>query len=491
MRKILLLPTTLAIAIAPLASFTGCNKKDKTDEVYETLVKLEGVIKVERIHVDFTDRKVYDLWFEQPISWRDPSLGTFNQRVRFSFAGYDAVNEMFVRGYQLQDLVPNRYNDLETASHFNGNTLRPEYRFFGDSCPSDISDYTKDYWDYLTAENAAKDFHHIMTSFKEVFTGKWIMAGSSKGGFTVNAQAMLEKDFDVYVSYVAPRANDRAETAMYNLTFRSHTERAPISQDYDKNLAQFLGYGIVNKANILQKYFIPDVQNLIEVSHADFTSYFMDNLEKAYETCVGEAGVTFWQYEEDLKQLKDFNDLPEGEQKEKRFYEILSDLSSPSGFDVTNRNGYAYYIQAYKQMGEHKIAFNYLINYVNTLSNKYTISRSNFDTKESDEQGLWFNLCLLQDHLEAWTYDSVFQANLNSWYKNTTQTGIFMIYGSCDPWTSMSLTNLTQDGSETIHEYIGNDAINPYARSHRARIVELNKSESDQIWGLIQQELEK
>ena len=495
MKKILLLPTTLCITATPLIGMVGCNDNQK-DEVYDVLANLEGVVKVKKIHVDFTNRKVYDLWFKQPISWNDPSLGTFNQRVRFSFAGFDAVNEMFVRGYQLQDLVQNRYNDLETGIHFNGNTLRPEYRFFGDSCPKDISDYSLKYWEHLTAENAAKDFRHIMTSFKQAFSGKWIMAGASKGGFTVNAQAMYEKeddtkDADVYVAYVAPRANVRAETAMYNLTFRSHKERAQISEDYDKNVAQFVGYGIKNENIIVKQYFEPDVINQIEVNNADFTDYFLANMKKAYETCVGEAAVTFWQYEEDLSQLQEFNALPDNEQKQKRFYEILCELSSPSGFDVTNRDGYAYYIQAYRQMGEHKIAFSYLIDYVNTLSDKYTISREDFDTKESDEDGLWFNLCLLPVHLNAWTYDSNFQAKLNNWYQTTTQTGVFMIYGSCDPWTSMSLTNLTQGGSGFIHEYVGNDQQNPYARSHRVRIVELNQAQSSEIWTLIQQELEK
>ena len=58
------------------------------------------------------------------------------------------------------------------------NVLTVEHRYFGKSIPSPCD------WKHLTIKNAADDMHAIVSSFKNLYTGKWIATGASKGGQT-------------------------------------------------------------------------------------------------------------------------------------------------------------------------------------------------------------------------------------------------------------------------------------------------------------------
>lgn len=74
-----------------------------------------------------------------------------------------------------------------------------EYRYFLGSTPD-----PKD-WQYLTAENSADDLHAITTTFKNIYSGKWIATGISKGGqTTLLYRTFYPDDVDISVAYVAP-----------------------------------------------------------------------------------------------------------------------------------------------------------------------------------------------------------------------------------------------------------------------------------------------
>ena len=74
-----------------------------------------------------------------------------------------------------------------------------EYRYFLESTPE-----PKD-WQYLTAENSADDLHAITTAFKNIYSGKWIATGISKGGqTTLLYRTFYPDDVDISIPYVAP-----------------------------------------------------------------------------------------------------------------------------------------------------------------------------------------------------------------------------------------------------------------------------------------------
>ena len=74
----------------------------------------------------------------------------------------------------------------ETVYLFDGNYINVEQRFFGDSRPSDMSNESTEYWEYLTSENSANDYHKIYTELSSVLGEKWIAQGTSRGGLMCN-----------------------------------------------------------------------------------------------------------------------------------------------------------------------------------------------------------------------------------------------------------------------------------------------------------------
>ncbi|MCG8475397.1 MAG: hypothetical protein MI784_07990 [Cytophagales bacterium] len=137
----------------------------------------------------------YEILFEQPLDHKDPSKGSFKQRVILGHINVNRPVVVELQGYNI-------WNDKkagELSSLLKANQIIIEHRYHGVSVPDSLE------WKYLTIEQAAADQHRIIDAFKKYYSGKWITTGISKGGQT----AMFHKRFyphdaDVTVSYVAP-----------------------------------------------------------------------------------------------------------------------------------------------------------------------------------------------------------------------------------------------------------------------------------------------
>ena len=67
-------------------------------DIKQSFEKLPSVKQVERIDSDkFLDK--YLLWFEQPIDHKDPSVGTFLQRVFVCCTSTDSSTVFVTEGY--------------------------------------------------------------------------------------------------------------------------------------------------------------------------------------------------------------------------------------------------------------------------------------------------------------------------------------------------------------------------------------------------------
>ena len=87
----------------------------------------------------------------------------------------------------------------ELTKLLDANLVFVEYRYFLESIPEPCN------WDYLTAENSAYDLHNVNQTFKQLYTGKWISTGISKGGQTTMLyRAFFPDDVDISVPYVGP-----------------------------------------------------------------------------------------------------------------------------------------------------------------------------------------------------------------------------------------------------------------------------------------------
>ena len=140
----------------------------------------------------------YVTYFIQPLDHRHPEKGSFRQRVIVSHVGFDRPTVIVTEGYGAAYALRSQYRE-ELSKLLNANMIFVEYRYFLESTPE-----PKD-WQYLTAENSADDLHAITTAFKNIYPGKWIATGISKGGQTSLLYCIFyPDDVDISVPYVAP-----------------------------------------------------------------------------------------------------------------------------------------------------------------------------------------------------------------------------------------------------------------------------------------------
>ena len=203
--------TVLLLPIVILGIIIYTKGYSHNTERIAQLKSLDGVTDVKAVfninmHV-FAEK--YMVTFEQPLDWNDPSKGTFPQRVEVSINRNPRINVMETNGYCLNDKL-SKFAFLmasvqETVYLFDGNYINVEQRFFGDSRPSDMSNESTEYWEYLTSENSANDYHKIYTELSSVLGEKWIAQGTSRGGLMCNTFGYyFPDDMSVYLAYVAP-----------------------------------------------------------------------------------------------------------------------------------------------------------------------------------------------------------------------------------------------------------------------------------------------
>jgi len=131
-----------------------------------------------------TDRKSLfkTEWMEQPIDYRNVEAGTFKQQISiFTPKKADVSSPVFfIVGNEgpITDLkmkmLYKAYGSPDDIIFF-----RIEHRGYGKSITSDQDQTVPT---YVTVDNALRDYHRVVTKYKEIYTGPWIAAGYSYGG---------------------------------------------------------------------------------------------------------------------------------------------------------------------------------------------------------------------------------------------------------------------------------------------------------------------
>ena len=146
------------------------------NNLLQKLNKVSAITEVKQLETTVFPEK-YVTYFTQPLDHRHPEKGSFRQRIIVSHVGYDRPTVLVTEGYGATYALNPQYRE-ELSKLLNANMIFVEYRYFLESTPD-----PKD-WQYLTAENSADDLHAITTTFKNIYSGKWIATGISKGGQT-------------------------------------------------------------------------------------------------------------------------------------------------------------------------------------------------------------------------------------------------------------------------------------------------------------------
>lgn len=213
----------------------------------------------------------YELKVRQPIDHQHPEKGFFYQRVFLSHAGFDRPMVICTEGYQR---TSNRIYELSTL--LKANQLDVEHRFFGESNPEPFD------YQYLTLEQQTADLHHINQIFRQIYKGKWVSTGISKGGqTTIYYRYFYPADVDVAVPYVAPLNQSLEEQRIYSFldTVGSNECRAKIKAVQVRLLK--------NRQEVMNK--------LSWFAKGAGLKYTYMNFEQAFEYSVLEYSFSFWQ----------------------------------------------------------------------------------------------------------------------------------------------------------------------------------------------------
>lgn len=214
----------------------------------------------------------YDLLVKQPIDHAHPEKGFFNQRVILTHKGFKNPTVMETQGYWLNS----KRNEIEKL--FNANNLNIEYRFFGKSVPDSML------WDYLTEEQATADLHIINQLFRNIYMGKWVSTGISKGGSTtIYYKYFFPADVDLSIPYVAPLDNSLEDKRIY--TFLDTMG----SLDCRNKIKEFQLFLLKHENEAIEK--LKWYSKGAKV-HYDYTG----NIGKSFEYAVLEYPFSFWQY---------------------------------------------------------------------------------------------------------------------------------------------------------------------------------------------------
>lgn len=221
----------------------------------------------------------YELKIRQPIDHKVPEKGHFYQRVFLTHKGFDRPTIICTEGYQRP---ANRMYELTEL--VGANQLDVEHRYFGESIPENAD------FEYLNLEQATADLHHINELFRQIYDGKWISTGISKGGqTTIYYRYFYPNDVDVSVPYVAPLNMALEEKRIYTFLDTVGTKECR-QKIYD-----------------VQKRILENREKSLEKLHwfnkgagLEFT-YLTE--EEAFEYAVLEYPFSFWQWGHDCSAI--------------------------------------------------------------------------------------------------------------------------------------------------------------------------------------------
>ncbi len=146
----------------------------------------------------------YMLSIKQPLDHQHPEKGYFYQSALLTHKGFNRPTVMETEGYEM------RTGGDEIEWILDANDINIEFRYFGNSRPDSLL------WQYLTFEQSSADLHYINQLFRNIYKGKWISTGISRGGQTsIYYRYYYPNDVDVSIPYVAPLPNTLEDKRIY------------------------------------------------------------------------------------------------------------------------------------------------------------------------------------------------------------------------------------------------------------------------------------
>ena len=373
----------------------------------------------------------YVTYFTQPLDHRHPEKGSFRQRVIVSHVGFDRPTVIVTEGYGAAYALRSQYRE-ELSKLLNANMIFVEYRYFLESTPE-----PKD-WQYLTAENSADALHPITTAFKNIYPGKWIATGISKGGqTTLLYRTFYPDDVDISVPYVAPLCygveDGRHEPFLHKV---STPENRKIIEDFQLE-------ALKRKATLLPRF---------EKYCTEKNYSFRAPIEEIYDYSVLEYSFALWQWGTPI------SSIPATTASDDEIFSHLLAISEPGYFTADSPNA-SFFVQAARELGYYGYDVQPFKQYLSIQSSEGYLHR-----------------LMLPEELKDMPFDKTLSKKITKFLKKQDPKMIF-IYGQNDPWTAAGVTWLKN--KKNIHVFIQPNG------SHLARINTLPEAEKAEVMELI------
>lgn len=378
----------------------------------------------------------YVTYFTQPLDHRHPEKGSFRQRVIVAHVGFDRPTVIVTEGYGAAYALRSQYRE-ELSKLLNANMIFVEYRYFLESTPE-----PKD-WQYLTAENSADDLHAITTAFKNIYSGKWIATGISKGGqTTLLYRTFYPDDVDISIPYVAPLCygveDGRHEPFLHKVS----------TPENRKKIEDFQLEALKRKATLLPRF---------EKYCTEKNYSFRAPIEEIYDYSVLEYSFALWQWGTST------NSIPATTASDDDIFSHLLAISEPGYFTADSPNA-SFFVQAARELGYYGYDVQPFKQYLSIQSSEGYLHR-----------------LMLPEELKDMPFDKTLSKKITKFLKKQDPKMIF-IYGQNDPWTAAGVTWLKN--KKNIHVFIQPNG------SHLARINTLPEKEKKEVMELINEWLE-
>lgn len=409
----------LSIAFLCLASWLSA----QTDSTLfmKQLCALDCVSEVQPLETTCFKEK-YVLKMEQQVDWKTSAKGTFGERIFVGMKGLEKPTVIVTEGYSASYGLNPGYEE-ELSRLFDANVVLCEYRYFSQSVPVPTN------WDCMTVDNSLADYHHVRQVFGQLFKGKWISTGISKGGqTTMFYRATYPDDVDVSVSYVAP------------------LNRAVEDGRHEKFLAKKVGTKEERKVirQAMQELMRrkPELMKLFHAYCEENDYQFLMSEEDVYDYCVLEFPFALWQWGTPVSSIPELT----SDEDDEVWFDYLMKVSSPDYFAYPSQY-MPFDVQAAKELGYYGYSLKPIKKWTSLKSTKGYLKK------------MW-----LPDSLRKYDFDPALYKRTVKYLKKEDPKHIF-IYGEIDPWSSSGVcTWLNCKKKKNMRVYV-----QPRG-SHKARI---------------------
>ena len=368
----------------------GINVFTQNYSIEKELYCLPDVV-FEKIDTPEGYEAAFKLMVKQAIDHNDKSKGYFYQKVYLSHKGIDRPVVLITEGYDAK-----RMRMYELTKLLNANQVEVEHRFFGESLPDSID------YNYLTLEQATADLHHVNEIMRELYKGKFIATGISKGGqTTIYYRYFYPDDVSVSVPYVAPINLSREDTRIYDFFDRVGTEECR------EDILNFQKRILSHREEALKRlsWFYTGARE---------SFHYMD-FQKAFEYAVLEYQFSFWQSGIDCQLIPDDSATVD---------ELVFHLINVSGLDFFSDKSMER-LKSHYYMAAHEMGY--------------------YAYETEDFEGLLKALPMqphpsaifTPDKMEV-PYDSTLTINVYNWVKDNGDRFIY-INGGIDTWSSTAI----------------------------------------------------